>query len=77
MKLFEFDEDEIVPNRDYTAGYYVNLECVAYLEAIHYKSNPDGLLPDLWHVYFGDHCAPLSVTEAGFERLKRAMTESQ
>jgi len=78
MKLFRFAEDEIIPNDQYSSVVYVNLDCITHLQEIRYKPRADGQSrhEDLWHVHSGDLVQSINVTQAGFERLKQAMIES-
>ena len=77
MRLFTLESGDI-PHTDYTSVCHVNLDCVAFIQEFRYKQNPTSHYPppkDTWQV--GLNGILLSVTEAAFERLKRAMEESQ
>ena len=79
MKILRLEASDIVrklSNDQVHEAWYVNLDCVAYLQEVHHKptaNNPNAV--ESFHVSVGGglSAVTLSVTKAAFERIRQAM----
>jgi hypothetical protein len=79
VKLLRLETHDIVRKLSHDQideAWYVNLDCVAYLQEVHHKPTAHNPHPvETWHVSVGSgvSAVTLSVTKDAYERIRLAM----
>ena len=79
MKILRLESSDVVrklSHDQFDEAWYVNLDCVAYLQEVHHKPTANNPHPvESWHVAIGAgvSAVTLSITKSAFERIRAAM----